>query len=197
VSPRVQKSDLTYRTTVLPKPARGARLRYMGRQRVTTQDRNGDPLDGLVSLWVIALVLVVAFLVAALAGVGLSGVLTGDDLAVVVNPGEPNMRIIVKNGSVIRIFGPASDDGASDNGTLLGQFYRLADGTLIYVPAGATTPSGVATPMATPSPDVYPTPTPATEGGYPTPTPTPFQTSPYTPVTPGSGTPGTPGKGPG
>jgi hypothetical protein len=169
----------------------------MGRQRVTTQDRNGDPLDGLVSLWVIALVLVVAFLVAALAGVGLSGVLTGDDLAVVVNPGEPDMRIIVKNGSVIRIFGPASGDGASDNGTLLGQFYRLADGTLIYVPADATTPGGVATPMATPAPDVYPTPTPATDGGYPTPTPTPFQTSPYTPVTPGSGTPGTPGKGPG
>ena len=193
MSPQVPKSDLSHRPSVLPESAGGTRLRYMQRRRVATQDRNGDPLDGLVSLWVIALVLIVAFLLAALTGLGLSGALRGDDFIVVTNPGDPDMQVTVRNGSVIQSSGPLSQDAAS-GGALLGEFYRLADGTIIYVPAGETAPGAVATPMATPTPDAYPTPTPTTEGAYPTPTPTPFQTSPYTPVTPGSETPDTPGK---
>jgi hypothetical protein len=192
MSPQVRKSDLSYPPTVLPESAGGARLRYMQRRRVATQDRDGDPLDGLVSLWVIALVLLVAFLLAALTGLGLSGALAGDDFIVVTNPGDPDMQVTVRNGSTIQSYGPVSEDAAS-GGALLGEFYRLADGTIIYVPAGATAPGGVAAPMATPTPDVYPTPTPdaypaptpATTGGvYATPTPPPFMTPAPTPTDP-------------
>ena len=45
----------------------------MKRRRVNRVDRNGDPLDGLVNLFDVALVLAVGFLVLALAGLGISG----------------------------------------------------------------------------------------------------------------------------
>ena len=51
---------------------RGDGLRYMRRRRIGTADRNGDPLDGLVNLFDVALVLAVGFLVAALSAAGLS-----------------------------------------------------------------------------------------------------------------------------
>ena len=76
MSPQVQKTEVTYPPTVLPDPAGRTSMRYMRRRRVGTADRNGESLDGLVNLWDIALVLAVAFLLAALTGVGLSGVVT-------------------------------------------------------------------------------------------------------------------------
>ncbi len=48
-------------------------LRYMRRRRIDRTDRNGDPLDGVVNLFDVAIVLAVGFLVAALAGIGLTG----------------------------------------------------------------------------------------------------------------------------
>lgn len=53
-------------------PGSGRRLRYMGRRRIDRTDRNGDPLDGVVNLFDVAIVLAVAFLLAALTGIGLS-----------------------------------------------------------------------------------------------------------------------------
>jgi hypothetical protein len=200
VSSRFQNDGFSSPSTNRGEPAGRPQMRYMRRRRVGTQDRNGDPLDGLVNLWDIALVLAVAFLLAALTGIGLSGVLTSDKVTIVTNPGEPNMRVITKNGSVIESFGPMTGDTAGGSGTLLGEFYRLADGTVIYVPAGEATPSGAVTtqptPVATPTPNVYPTPAPAPTPDvlYPTPTPTPFQTSPYVPTTPDTSTTETPGK---
>ena len=85
--------------TVIGAPESG--LRYMRRRRIGTADRNGDPLDGLVNLWDIALVLAVAFLLAALTGVGLSGIVSGEDLTVVTNPGQPDMQVITKTGTTI------------------------------------------------------------------------------------------------
>ena len=44
--------------TVMGVPESG--LRYMRRRRVGTADRNGDPLDGIVNLWSVAIVLAVS-----------------------------------------------------------------------------------------------------------------------------------------
>src|SRR5664280_2102585 len=65
---------------------RGDGLRYM-RRRIGTADRNGDPLDGIVNLFNVALVLAVGFLVAALSAAGLSGLLTNQNMTIVTNPG--------------------------------------------------------------------------------------------------------------
>ena len=180
--------------TVMGAPENG--LRYMRRRRIGTADRNGDPLDGIVNLFDVALVLAVGFLVAALSAAGVSGLLTSDNMTIVTNPGTPQMQVIVKDGGQITKLDMQSGAEVEGMGTLIGSFYKLADGTVVYVPAGETVPSG-ATPVpgATPTPGVTPAPgvttvpttpapgvtltpeatslptAPPTAGTFPTPTP--------------------------
>jgi hypothetical protein len=171
--------------TVMGAPESG--LRYMRRRRVGTADRNGDPLDGIVNLWDVAIVLAVGFLVAALAAAGVTGLLTNENMTVVTDPGTPQMQVIVKEDGKITKLDMESGEQVAGAGTLLGSFYKLADGTVVYVPTGETTPGG-ATP-ATPAPGetTYPyvTPTPGVTS-YPTTPPTvPPTTYPYPTPTPG------------
>jgi hypothetical protein len=175
--------------TVMGVPESG--LRYMRRRRVGTSDRNGDPLDGLVNLFTVAVVFAVALLVAVLAAVGLGGLLTNENMTIVTNPGTPEMQVIVKEGDTITKLDMESGAEVAGTGTMLGSFYKLADGTVIYVPAGQTAPDGSApAPGTTPVPGATPTPGVTSTPGvtpYPTPTlppPTAFPTSPPTP-TPG------------
>lgn len=160
--------------TVMGAPESG--LRYMRRRRVGTADRNGDPLDGIVNLWVVVLVLAVGFLVAALTGAGLTGLLTNDTMTVVTDPGTESMQVIVKDGDQItRLY---LDNGAvvEGVGTLLGSFYTLADGTVVYVPSGSTPPGATPSGETTTTPGATTTPTPTTTD-YPT-------TDPYQAATP-------------
>ena len=124
--------------TVIGAPEAG--LRYMRRRRVGTADRNGDPLDGIVNLWDVAIVLAVGFLVAALAAAGVTGLLTSKNMTIVTNPGTPQMQVIVKEGDKITKLDMQSGQAGGGAGTLLGSFYKLADGTVVYVPAGQTAP---------------------------------------------------------
>ena len=137
-------------------PGSGRSLRYMGRRRIDRSDRNGDPLDGVVNLFDVAIVLAVAFLLAALTGIGLSGALSARNLTIVTNPGQANMQVIVKNGTKITKLSVKPGQQASGQGTLIGQFYRLPDGTTIYVPSSGT---ATQTPTTT-TPGVSVTPTP-------------------------------------
>ena len=174
---------------------RGEGLRYMRRRRIGTSDRNGDPLDGIVNLFIVALVLAVGLLVAVLSGAGLSGLLTSQNMTIVTDPGTPQMQVIVKEGDTITKLDLQSVTAIQGIGTLLGSFYKLADGTVIYVPAGSSPPSGStpvpgATPTPTPTPGVTTTPSPGvtpypTTDPYATPTPLPYPTNPYATPTPG------------
>jgi hypothetical protein len=88
------------------------------------EDRAGDPLDGLVNLFDLGIVLSVAFLLAALSSLHLSGAITKSGLrpsAVYVKPGE-TVAPLPKPGA--RTIGP---------GTQVGVVYRLANGQLVYV----------------------------------------------------------------
>ena len=167
--------------TVIGAPESG--LRYMRRRRIGTADRNGDPLDGIVNLFDVAIVLAVGFLVAALAAAGVTGLLTSENMTIVTNPGTPEMQVIVKDGGTITKLDMASGAEVAGVGTLIGSFYRLADGTVIYVPSGETAPSGAepvpgaspapgetAEPVATPTPGVTATSEPL-DTAFPTPTP--------------------------
>jgi hypothetical protein len=139
-------------------------LVYMHRRRIGTADRNGDPLDGLVNLFVVAIVLAVGLLLAALTGFGLSDLLTSDNMTIVTNPGTPQMQVVVKNGDQIERLDVQAGSQVTGVGTLMGSFYKLADGTVVYVPAGTTPPTG-----STVAPEAAPTPYPsATTTPYPT-----------------------------
>ena len=178
---------------------RGDGLRYMRRRRVGTADRNGDPLDGLVNLFDVALVLAVGFLVAALTAAGLVGLLTEQNMTIVTNPGTPQMQVIVKEGAQIVKLDMANGAQVQGLGTLVGSFYKLASGAVVWVPAGALPPADAApgaqpTPGATtPAPTTtdYPTTNPYATP-VPTPIPTPLPTAPL-PTAPAPGVTLTPG----
>ena len=163
---------------------RGDGLRYMRRRRIGTADRNGDPLDGVVNLFYVAIILAVGFLVAALSAAGLSDLLTNKNMTIVTDPGTPQMQVIVKEGNKIEKLDMANGAQVQGLGTLVGSFYKLADGTVVYVPAGALPPAD-ATPVpgASPTPGTTTTPAPTTTD-YPTTnpyaSPTPLPTAPPT-----------------
>jgi hypothetical protein len=171
--------------TVMGAPESG--LRYMRRRRVGTADRNGDPLDGIVNLWDVAIVLAVGFLVAALAAAGVTGLLTNENMTVVTDPGTPQMQVIVKEGGKITKLDMESGEQVAGAGTLLGSFYKLADGTVVYVPSGETAPGGATPATPTPGETMYPsvTPTPGVTSYPTTPPTTPPTTYPYPTPTPG------------
>lgn len=160
MSPDVEENSVMFPPTMLGEPSR--ELRFMRRRRVSKIDHNGDPLDGVINLFDVAIVLALGFLLAALAGFGLTDVLSGKDMTIVKNPGSANMQVIVKQGNKMQKLDLSGGKQVSGYGTLIGQFYRLQDGTTVYVPSGATAPAGSAsaspTPGVTPTPGTTPTP---------------------------------------
>jgi hypothetical protein len=158
-------------------------LRFMHRRRVGTADRNGDPLDGIVNLFDVALVLAVGFLVAALSAAGITGLLTQENMTIVTNPGAANMQVIVKEGDKIEQLDIQSGAQVEGVGTLIGSFYKLADGTVVYVPTGTTPPQNSAPVPGTPAP----TPSVSTSSAPTHESPTPLPTTNTQPTTPAPG----------
>jgi hypothetical protein len=87
-----------------------------------------------VNLFDVAIVLAVAFLLAALTAVGLPELLSGKDVTVVKSQGTET-QVIVKEGDRIKTFRLDPSNQASGVGRLIGRFYQLEDGSTIYVPA--------------------------------------------------------------
>ena len=107
----------------------------VGRRAHLHEDRAGDPLDGLVNLFDLGIVLAVAFLLAALSSLDLTGALTDRNQSPPKNQitvGPSDTVSPVPSGSV-RTVGP---------GTEVGKVYRLPDGRLIYVLPAGPTPNG-------------------------------------------------------
>jgi hypothetical protein len=96
------------------------------------EDRNGDPLDGLVNLFDLAIVLAVAFLLAALSSLKLQDLLTSKDVTVVKNPGAADQSIVVRKDQKVQVINPRSGTVVGQ-GARVGSVYRLSDGRLIYV----------------------------------------------------------------
>jgi hypothetical protein len=91
------------------------------------EDRAGDPLDGLVNLFDLGIVLSVAFLLAALSSLHLSGTLTKNGLH------ASQAKVIrIQQGQTVA---PLPKPGAKTigRGTQAGVVYRLANGQLVYV----------------------------------------------------------------
>ena len=96
------------------------------------EDRAGDPLDGLVNLFDLGIVLSVAFLLAALSSLHLSGTLTSHGLHATTTK-----VITIAPGQTVA---PLPTPGAKTigRGVQAGVVYRLADGQLVYVQGAAT-----------------------------------------------------------
>jgi hypothetical protein len=91
------------------------------------EDRAGDPLDGLVNLFDLGIVLSVAFLLAALSSLHLSGTITRNGLHA-----QPARQIQIKPGQTVAPL-PRPGQRTIGRGTQAGVVYRLANGQLVYV----------------------------------------------------------------
>jgi hypothetical protein len=106
--------------------------RVLSRARTHT-DRSGDPLDGLVNLFDLAIILGVAFLLAALSAFKLTDLLGHKDVTLVRDPGTKQQTIIVKKGTQVREL-HLSNQQVVGEGERIGSVYRLKDGRVVYVP---------------------------------------------------------------
>ena len=97
----------------------------------THAERAGDPLDGLVNLFDLGIVLAVAFLLAALSYLKLTGILSQRDVTVVQTT-SGQTTIVEKTGAKVHVL-HVTNQKVIGEGTRLGTVYRLSDGRLVYV----------------------------------------------------------------
>jgi hypothetical protein len=90
------------------------------------EDRAGDPLDGLVNLFDLGIVLAVAFLLAALSSLKLTGALINHTHA-------PQPQITISKTQTTRPLHLKPGQRVVGHGTPVGTVYRLSTGQLIYV----------------------------------------------------------------
>jgi hypothetical protein len=95
-------------------------------------DRGGDPLDGLVNLFDLGIVLALAFMLAALSSLKLSGLLTERDVTVVRNA-KGESAVVVKRGERVRAIKLREGERVAGQGRRVGSVYRLRDGRTIIV----------------------------------------------------------------
>ncbi len=98
---------------------------------------NDDPILSLVNLIDVFLVIIAALML-AIANNPLNP-FTSDKLTVIRNPGQPDMEIVTKDGAKIERYQGTGIVG-NGKGVRAGIAYRMADGSLVYVPdsAGST-----------------------------------------------------------
>lgn len=89
-------------------------------------DRAGDPLDGLVNMFDLGIVLAVAFLLAALSSLKLTG-------ALIHHTSTSRPPIAVNRNQTTHPLKLKPNQRVVGHGTAVGTVYRLADGQLIYV----------------------------------------------------------------
>lgn len=101
-----------------------------------------NPLTGVANLFDIAMVFSVALLVALVMSFQLPELLTPtEDITIVKNPGQENMKIIIKEGPEIEVLNMTDQIGGG-TGEALGTAYKLADGRVIYVPESGNETGG-------------------------------------------------------
>jgi hypothetical protein len=103
--------------------------------RLDDEADNDDPILSLVNLIDVFLV-VIAALMLAIANNPFNS-FTSDKLTMIRNAGQADMEIITKDGDRIERYKGDGPLGAGQ-GVRAGIAYRLADGSLVYVPDGAS-----------------------------------------------------------
>lgn len=94
-----------------------------------------NPMNSVGNVFDVAMVFSVALIMAIFMSVGLTEMLTSDDVTIVKNPGKENMQIIQKTEDGIEILEINAEEQIGGGiGEVLGTAYQLEDGRVIYVP---------------------------------------------------------------
>jgi hypothetical protein len=99
--------------------------------RFLETDEHDDPILSVVNLVDLFLV-VIAVLMIIIVSNPLNPS-SNKSVVVVENPGQADMRMLIKDGEELREYQSSSEIGEGE-GTKAGVAYRLADGRMVYVP---------------------------------------------------------------
>lgn len=102
--------------------------------RFLDEDEADDPILSVVNL--IDLFLVVTGILMIVIVRNPLNPFTSQDVTVIENPGQANMRITVKQGEELTRYQSTGEIGEG-GGVKAGVTYRLPDGRMVYVPEGA------------------------------------------------------------
>jgi hypothetical protein len=105
--------------------------------RFLRESETDDPILSVVNLIDVFLV-VVAMLMVVIVQNPLNP-FAGKNVVVVENPGEADMRILIKEGQELTRYETSGEIGEGQ-GVRAGITYRLSDGRLIYIPEKAGSP---------------------------------------------------------
>ena len=92
--------------------------------------------SGVENLFDVAMVFAVALIVALAAFWQSPLLFENQDFTAVVNPGKPDMELVLKEGKELKRYQASTEQGSGE-GELLGRAYRLPDGKVVYVPTEA------------------------------------------------------------
>ena len=104
---------------------------FLSRRR-SLADNHEDPMQSMGSLFDVAVLIGVGFLIVALSGFGLKELISDGDVTIVKNPGTAEMEIIQKRGTEIERL-TTTDASAAGYGQALGTVYQLEDGRIVWV----------------------------------------------------------------
>lgn len=99
--------------------------------KLLDEDESINPALSVVNLVDVFLVLVAALLI-AIAQNPMNPFLE-EDVTVIKNAGKPDMEMIIKKGEKIETYKSSGEIGSGD-GVKAGIAYRMADGSIVYVP---------------------------------------------------------------
>lgn len=95
-------------------------------------DEDDDPVLSVVNLIDVFLVIIAALLLAVSRNP--LNPFAADDVTIIRNPGRADMEIVVKNGQKIERYKAGEGQGGRGHGVKAGSAYRMADGSIVYVP---------------------------------------------------------------
>lgn len=96
--------------------------------------RDDDPLANVANLFEAGILLALGFLVALISALNLVGVYNAKSkVTITTENADGTLEVVVKEGQKTTIRRMTKQVGSGD-GTRLGVAYRLADGTVVYVP---------------------------------------------------------------
>lgn len=99
--------------------------------KLLDEDESINPALSVVNLVDVFLVLVAALLI-AIAQNPMNPFLE-ENVTVIKNAGQPDMEMMIKNGETIETYKSSGEVGSGD-GVKAGVAYRMADGSIVYVP---------------------------------------------------------------
>ena len=111
------------------------RQRRYRRTGLLHDEEERNPLEGVANLFDTAMVFAVALMLALVMSYQMPELLSPtEDITIVKNPGQEDMKIIIKEqGQPIEVMN-LTDQIGGGTGDVLGTAYKLADGRVVYVP---------------------------------------------------------------